>query len=230
MARGDETEIRAYDGEVESLTSATSAGHRHPGGQSTTGSVSPGPDPSMARCPRRHWPRRGTTPPSPPPTSTSDWPHPTGWPPSPSTCGTTGWARCPPPTRSSWPWASKPPARAADPRIRQVDHADYGDGSVEVALVSTTGIRASSRKTSSYLSVGVIAGEGDASQTGERLQRRTGASTASTRTRPSATRSPGRYACSGPPRVPPSARPWSSTAGWPPRSCRWSPRPFPARP
>jgi predicted Zn-dependent protease len=26
VARGDETEIRAYDGEVESLTSATSAG------------------------------------------------------------------------------------------------------------------------------------------------------------------------------------------------------------
>ena len=26
VARGDETEVRAYDGEVESLTSATSAG------------------------------------------------------------------------------------------------------------------------------------------------------------------------------------------------------------
>ena len=57
-------------------------------------------------------------------------------------------------------------ARGADPRIRQVDHADYGDAAVEVALVSTTGIRSSSRKTSGYLSVGVIAGEGDASQTG----------------------------------------------------------------
>ncbi len=57
-------------------------------------------------------------------------------------------------------------ARGADPRIRQVDHADYGDAAVEVALVSTTGIRSSSRKTSGYLSVGVIAGEGEASQTG----------------------------------------------------------------
>ena len=56
-------------------------------------------------------------------------------------------------------------ARRADPRIRQVDHADYGDGSVEMALVSTTGIRSSSRKTSGYISVGVIAGDGDASQT-----------------------------------------------------------------
>ena len=57
-------------------------------------------------------------------------------------------------------------ARAADPRIRQVSSADYGDDSVEAALVSTTGIRASSRKTSGYLSVGVIAGDGDESQTG----------------------------------------------------------------
>ncbi len=30
-------------------------------------------------------------------------------------------------------------ARTADPHIRQVDHADYGDVSLEVALVSTTG-------------------------------------------------------------------------------------------
>ena len=37
---------------------------------------------------------------------------------------------------------------------------------MEVALVSTTGIRASSRKTSGYISVRVIAGEGDGSQTG----------------------------------------------------------------
>ena len=57
-------------------------------------------------------------------------------------------------------------ARAADPRIRQVDAADYGDGSVEVALVSTTGMRASSRKTSAHISVRVIAGDGDDSQTG----------------------------------------------------------------
>ena len=57
-------------------------------------------------------------------------------------------------------------ARSADPLIRQVDHADYGDAAVEVALVSTTGIRSASRKTSGYISVGVIAGEGEASQTG----------------------------------------------------------------
>jgi PmbA protein len=57
-------------------------------------------------------------------------------------------------------------ARGSDHRIRQVDSADYGDVSSEAALVSSTGIRSSTRKTSGYLSVGVIAGEGDGSQTG----------------------------------------------------------------
>ena len=56
--------------------------------------------------------------------------------------------------------------RGADPRIRQVDSADYGDGSVEVALASTTGIRAATRRTSAFLSVSAIAGEGSDTQTG----------------------------------------------------------------
>ena len=57
-------------------------------------------------------------------------------------------------------------ARAADPRVRQVDSADYGDASVEVALASTTGISAATRRTSAYVSVSVIAGDGNESQTG----------------------------------------------------------------
>ncbi len=56
--------------------------------------------------------------------------------------------------------------RGADPRVRQVDSADYGDGSVEVALASTTGIRAATRRTSAFLSVSAIAGEGSDTQTG----------------------------------------------------------------
>ena len=53
-----------------------------------------------------------------------------------------------------------------EPRSAQALSADYGDTSVEVALVSTTGIRSSNRKTQGFLSVGVIAGDGEASQTG----------------------------------------------------------------
>lgn len=56
--------------------------------------------------------------------------------------------------------------RRADPRIRQVESADYGDASVEMALASTTGIRALTRRTSAFVSVSAIAGEGSDSQTG----------------------------------------------------------------
>ena len=56
--------------------------------------------------------------------------------------------------------------RAADPRVRQVSSADYSDGRVEVALASTTGVRSTSRRTSAFLSVDAIAGEGADSQTG----------------------------------------------------------------
>jgi PmbA protein len=56
--------------------------------------------------------------------------------------------------------------RSADPRIRQVASADYGDERTEVALATTTGLRALSRSTSAYLSVSAIAGTGADSQTG----------------------------------------------------------------
>ncbi|MGH9045013.1 MAG: TldD/PmbA family protein [Acidimicrobiales bacterium] len=54
----------------------------------------------------------------------------------------------------------------ADARIRQVSSADYGDERVEVALASTTGIRSFARRTAAYLSASAIAGEGDDSHTG----------------------------------------------------------------
>jgi PmbA protein len=56
--------------------------------------------------------------------------------------------------------------RGADPRIRQVPSADYGDHRVEAALASTTGIRSFTRRTSAFLSVSAIAGEESDSQTG----------------------------------------------------------------
>jgi PmbA protein len=56
--------------------------------------------------------------------------------------------------------------RAADPRVRQVSSADYGDEQSEMALASTTGIRATARSTGAFLSVSAIAGEGADSQTG----------------------------------------------------------------
>lgn len=56
--------------------------------------------------------------------------------------------------------------RAGDPRIRQVQAAEWGDASVESAVATSTGIEASSRRTACYLSAYAIAGEGDDTQTG----------------------------------------------------------------
>jgi PmbA protein len=56
--------------------------------------------------------------------------------------------------------------RAADARVRQVSSADYADSRVEVALASTTGISSSRRRTNAFLSVDAIAGEGAETQTG----------------------------------------------------------------
>ena len=56
--------------------------------------------------------------------------------------------------------------RGGDPRIRQVDSADFGDGIVESAIASTTGIRVSSQRSNAFLSVSALAGDGDETQTG----------------------------------------------------------------
>jgi PmbA protein len=56
--------------------------------------------------------------------------------------------------------------RAADPRITGVEAADYSDAIVDGCVVTNTGIRTSSRETSCYLSTYCIATEGDDTQTG----------------------------------------------------------------
>jgi PmbA protein len=56
--------------------------------------------------------------------------------------------------------------RGGDPRVRQVDAADYGDMAAEAAIASSTGITATARRTICSLSVSAIAGDGADSQTG----------------------------------------------------------------
>jgi PmbA protein len=56
--------------------------------------------------------------------------------------------------------------RSGDARIRQVDSADYSDYVAEAAILSTTGIRATYAKTGAYLSVEAIANDGAGDQTG----------------------------------------------------------------
>jgi PmbA protein len=56
--------------------------------------------------------------------------------------------------------------RAADPRIRLVESAEWGDAAVESAVATSTGIQAASRRTACYLSAYAVAGEGTDTQTG----------------------------------------------------------------
>ena len=56
--------------------------------------------------------------------------------------------------------------RQRDARIRQVESSNYGDAMTEVAIASSAGISATHRRTGCHLSVWVIAGQGDDTQTG----------------------------------------------------------------
>jgi PmbA protein len=165
VARGDETEIRAYDGEVESLTSATSAGIGvrvvvdHKLGFAWAGSLhesvlaetlDEARDNATFATPDDH----------------VQLAVPDGVVAVPFDLWDEALSTIPTSQKVALALALEAQARGADPRIRQVSSADYGDTSVEVALVSTTGIRSSNRKTQGFISVGVIAGDGDASQTG----------------------------------------------------------------
>jgi PmbA protein len=56
--------------------------------------------------------------------------------------------------------------RAADKRIRQVDQAGYGDAIVQSAIASTTGIESSARRSIAWIAISAIAEESDQTQTG----------------------------------------------------------------
>jgi PmbA protein len=56
--------------------------------------------------------------------------------------------------------------RGGDPRIRQVVSSDYVDGYGETAIATSRGIEVSNRQTGCYLFVHAVAGDGDDTQTG----------------------------------------------------------------
>ena len=165
VARGSDTDIRAYDGEVESLTSASSAGigirvvadsrlgfawAGSLDGRVIAETLEEARDNARFATPDEH----------------VQLARPDGVPAVPVDLWDGRLAEVDTADKVTAALALERSARGADPRIRQVASADYGDGTVEVALASTTGIRAVSRRTSGYLSVSVIAGDGEASQTG----------------------------------------------------------------
>jgi PmbA protein len=164
VARGTDTEVAVFGGEVESLSSATSAGigirvvRDHRLGFAWAGSLD---EAVLAETLAEARDNAAFATPD----EYVALAEPDGVAPVPVDLWDEGLASVPTATKVARALELEAHARSADPRIRQVDSADYGDTAVEVALASTTGIRGSSRKTSAYLSVQVIAGEGDGSQT-----------------------------------------------------------------
>lgn len=56
--------------------------------------------------------------------------------------------------------------RASDPRIRGVESAEYADSTSESAIASTAGVRATTRRSVCSIFASALAGEGDETQTG----------------------------------------------------------------
>jgi PmbA protein len=171
VTRGTDTEVRAYEGEVESLTSADSSGvgirvlvEDESGRGSRVGFAWAGSlDPSVidaALGDARDNARFAT------PDPFVVLASPDGVEPVELELWDDGVASTPMEKKVALAVELDRATRAADPRVRQVSSADYSDSRVEVAMATTTGLVSSRRRTTAFLSVDAIAGEGAETQTG----------------------------------------------------------------
>jgi PmbA protein len=164
-SRGVETDVRAYDGEIEQLSSAASAGvgirvvadHRQGFAYAGTLDVeaiaetlAEARDNATFATPDEHL---GLARPDDVAAAALDL-----WDDSLSSLSTSA--------KVEMALELERRVRGGDPRVRQVDAADYGDMAAESAIATSTGITATARRTICSLSVSAIAGEGTDSQTG----------------------------------------------------------------
>jgi PmbA protein len=165
VARGRDTEIVAYEGDVESLSSAETAGigvrvvRGRRQGYAFAGSLD---DDAVAETLAEARDNAEFA-------SDDEWvglAEPDGVPAADMDLWRDGLAVYPTPDKVSAALELERAVRAGDPRIRQVESAEWGDSSVESAVATSTGVRASSRRTACYLSAFAVAGAGDDTQTG----------------------------------------------------------------
>jgi PmbA protein len=165
VGRGRETEVRVYGGEVESLSSAESAGigirvvvgDRQ--GFAYAGSL----DADVVRETLEEARDNAGF------ASPDDWvglAEPDGVAPADLDLWRDDLAGYPADTKVSRALELERAVRAGDPRIRAVESAEWGDAALESAVATSTGIRAATRRTACYLSAYAIAGEGTETQTG----------------------------------------------------------------
>lgn len=165
VGRGRETEVRVYEGDVESLSSAESAGigirvvagDRQ--GFAYAGSLD---DDVIGETLEEARDNAGFA-------SSDEWvglASPDGVAPAPLDLWRDDLAAFPADQKVARALELERAVRAGDPRIRAVEASEWGDAAVESAVATSTGIRAASRRTACYLSAYAIAGEGADTQTG----------------------------------------------------------------
>lgn len=169
LSSGSETEVRAYQGEIEDLTSATSSGIGvrvlldGPGGARVGTAWAGSLDDESVRGALRD--ARDNVQ-----FATEDefvaFARPDGVTASQLTLSDDSVTTTPIEEKIALAIELERRVRADDPRIRQVDSANYSDYVAEAAIASSTGIRASYARTGAYLSVEAIASDGTDDQTG----------------------------------------------------------------
>lgn len=165
VARGRDTEIRVFEGEVESLSSAESAGigirvvTGRKQGFAYAGSLDPDVIAETLEDARDN---AGFA-------SEDEYlglAEPDGVEPVTLDLWRDDLASFPTTEKVARAKALEQAVRAGDSRIRQLRASEWGDAAVESAVATSTGISATSRRTACYLSAEAIAGEGDDTQTG----------------------------------------------------------------
>jgi PmbA protein len=165
VARGRDTEVAVFGGEVESLSSAESAGvgirvvSRNRQGFAYAGSLDPD---VVAETLAEARDNAGFA-------SPYDWvglASPDGMAPASLELWNESLASFPPEEKVRLALELEAAVRAGDSRIRQVESAEWGDSAFESAVATSTGIAARTRRTACYLSTYAVAGQGSETQTG----------------------------------------------------------------
>jgi PmbA protein len=165
VGRGRETDIRVYEGEVESLSSAESAGIgiRVVAGSRQGFAYAGSLDPEViAETLEEARDNAGFA-------SPDEWvglARPDGIAPADLDLWRDDLAAYPTDVKVARALELERAVRGGDPRIRAVESADWGDAAVESAVATSTGIRAASRRTVCFLSAHAVAGEAADTQTG----------------------------------------------------------------
>lgn len=168
-SRGTETEVRVYQGEVEHLASASSSGVGIrvvlPGPDGfRTGFAYAGTLDESVVAETFEAARQNAAFATPDPHGAL--PEPDGHPRSQLPAPSGSFAATATEAKVALAVELEAAVRSGDPRIRQVDSADYSDGWGESAVASTAGVREVDEDAAAFISVSAVAGEGEDTQTG----------------------------------------------------------------